>query len=129
MTDKDFVLSKIDWKFFNFLKDKATAFEDDGHIISIFVIIRTETKVDTYLFRYENGHDKECELGPIEYRSIKKGLETDCQLLYLIKCVATGGMGYCDQASKLGTDYYDRIKSKCTIQSNERLGVFTVKPD
>ena len=54
MTDKEYILSLIDWKFFNFLKDKATRFEDDGHIITIYAIVRSEKEHsvgvnDTYL--------------------------------------------------------------------------------
>ena len=55
------LLDKIDWKFFNFLKDKATKFEDLGYNVNISIKSSYYKlndqgfgdKKDVYFYRYE----------------------------------------------------------------------------
>ena len=81
-------------------------------------------------YKYENGQDNDygVNLWENEFKLLRLRLNKGGRILYMIKCVANGA-GYDNSSIMMATDFYDKIKSKCTIQSNERSGVFTVKPN
>ena len=56
---KQFFHNKIDWKFFNYLKDKIVHFEDAGKAVFISVAIFVGKNDYKSIYLYVNGNDVE----------------------------------------------------------------------
>lgn len=103
MTNKD-TDKIIDWKFFNYLKDKATEFEDNGCEIHIFVDAKLNhsNHVETiYCYSSTDGEEY--------YNNGETNLNLDnLSLLYDIILFNS------DKIFNI-KDYYMKIKKNCTI--------------
>ena len=131
------LLDKIDWKFFNFLKDKATKFEDLGYNVNISIKSSYYKlndqgfgdKKDVYFYRYENGEDCTNPILKDEFPRAMKGF-----ISYNIKLKLQGTTLHDELVKKMEVDenitqqYIEAIKSKCSKIIHEEKNTYIVRP-
>jgi len=116
----------INWKFFNFLRDTATKYEDQNYEIIIYIFVSIKgtyrDKDKIYLYKYFNSGEKYLTDFNADYSG---ALKANAPYIYEIHCVNNNT----ETTKEIHEDFLGRIKTKCTIVDEIGQGVFTVKSD
>ena len=126
MITEEYFKSKIDWKFFNYLKDQVTEFEDSGNDIKIFVCYVPDKIHNYVIYSYENGNDMD-ETENLTDVIINDIINNDV-LYYSIKPVMSGFKYDSFNSQLLADEIYNRIKKRCKDYKHGSGSVFYVKP-
>jgi len=116
---KQFFHNKIDWKFFNYLKDKIVHFEDAGKAVFISVAIFVGKNDYKSIYLYVNGNDVEdTEYNEYWYNYLENqdGYAKDINADVMCDYYALNGLFYrVAVENKRKMDLYNIFKDKSKI--------------
>ena len=109
---------KIDWKFFNYLKDKLTTYEDSGNNVIILIGLPNSSPT-SYIYQYGYAEEENGNFGYADDYYYPRNVIDDYEinefpLSYYISIDFSAGYRF---------DIYEKISSKCLSVSFDDIWV------
>lgn len=121
---KDYFQPRIDWKYYNYLIDKGTEFEDKGYIVIVKICIKSDSYYDDFFNNVKGFNDNISRAALSDYKRFYK----KNGLYYVVNMYLNEQDAYTETLSlNLSYEYVEKIKNN-TSYCNISAKVIYTKP-